>query len=305
MISVYQLQIFLSVVDKGSFSAAALELNMSQPAVSQHVRALEEQYKFKLFARYGQRIELTEAGYSLLEPARRLVNEAIQLDERFQAGAGELHGRITLTYSHSAAGALYLLPELLAHFHQKYQGVQFFLQSAPEEETVARLLEREIAFAVLSHIPRQKTLESYLLQRDHIVLALPSGHPWIGTKVALEKLKGEPFVLRRAGSETRRQLELALRAGGLSLSDLQIIAEVDSAEGVALAVEAGLGAGFLVSTIGQKFKRLGLAQLKLSQREVEAGADLSREIHLARMLPTPDRIPSPAQQRFWEDLGRM
>src|SRR5690349_18617459 len=108
MISVYQLQIFLTVVEYKSFSAAAEQLSMSQPAVSQQIRALEEYYKVKLFARYGQRIELTEAGFALLDPARHLVTEAIQLDERFNAGAGELQGRINLLYSRNAAGALYL-----------------------------------------------------------------------------------------------------------------------------------------------------------------------------------------------------
>jgi DNA-binding transcriptional LysR family regulator len=302
VINVYQLQIFLTVVDRGSFSAAAEELSMSQPAVSQHVRALEEHYKVKLFARYGQRIELTEAGHALLAPARHLVAEAIQLDERFNAGTGKLQGRITILYSPNAAGVLYLLPKLFAEFYQKYPGVKFFLQSVSEEVALTRLMEHEVTFIALDHVPRQKTLESFLLQSDHLVLVLPQGHPWTDTKVELSQLKGQQFILRLAGSDTRRRLELALRLSGISFNDLQVVAEVDSAEAVALMVEAGLGLGFLANTVAQGFRQLGLAQLNLSEKEIVAGADLSRQIYLVRTLPSPDRSPLPSQQRFWEDV---
>lgn len=301
MISVYQLQIFLMVVEYKSFSAAAEQLSMSQPAVSQQIRALEEYYKVKLFARYGQRIELTEAGFALLDPARHLVNEAVQLDERFNAGAGELHGRITLLCSRNAAGALYLLPELLARFYREYPEVQFFIESSSEEEALARLLEREVAFSILSHIPRQKNLESFLLYHDELQLITPPDHRWNGAKVSLKELKGQRVVMRRAGSETRRRIELALRAAGLNLGDLRIMAELDSAEGIALAVEAGLGLGFLSNLIARRF-HVGHAELSLAEPEIEAGADLSREHYLIRNRPSPARPPSPSQQRFWENL---
>jgi len=302
VINIYQLQIFLTVVDRGSFSAAAEELNLSQPAVSQHVRTLEEHYKVKLFARYGQRIELTEAGYGLLEPARHLIAEAIQLDERFSAGTGKLQGRITILYSHNAADAIYLLPKLFAGFYQKYPGVQFLLRNVSEEEAITRLLEREVAFAVLTHVPRQKTLESFLLQREQLVLVLPPSHIWAETKVTLPQLKGQRFILRQAGSETRRRLELLLRTGDLSLNDLQLVAEVDSTEAVALLVEAGLGLGLLPNTVAQGFKQLGIAELSLSEKEIAIGADLKRELYLVRTLPGSERPPLPSQQRFWEDL---
>jgi len=302
MINLYQLQIFLAVVEQGSFSAAAIRLNMSQPAVSQQVRAVEDYYKVKLFARYGQKIELTEAAHALLGPARQLLAEAVRLEERFSAGAGELQGRITLAYSRTAPGALYCLPEVLARFHQKYPAVQFFLQANLEDEAIARVLEYEVAFASLSYIPRHKTLENFLLKRDQLNLVLPPGHNWQNSKVSLSQLKGQRVVMRRAGSETRRRVEVALRAAGLSLNDLQLVAEIDSSEGIALAVEAGLGLGFLSDTIARHFRSLEWAEISLSAKEIAAGADLNREIYLVRHRPNPTHSPSPAQQRFWEDL---
>lgn len=302
MINVYQLQIFLTVVDKKSFSAAAEQLSLSQPAVSQQIKALEEAYKVKLFARYGQRIELTELGYNLVGPARRLLSEAMQLDEQFNAGAGELSGRITILYSRAATEALYVLPEIFARFNEKHPGVQFFLQSASEEEAINGLLEREVTFAALGYVPRQKSLENFLLKSDKLELALPPGHSWTDKQVSLTELKGQRVVMRGAGSETRRVVEQALSRVNLSMNDLQVVAEVDSSEALALLVEAGLGLGLLSGNIIGHFKGLGRAELDLSEKEVEAGTDLDRNLYLIRIAPSPDRSPSPSQQRFWEDL---
>ncbi len=302
MVNFYQLQIFIEVVEQRSFSKAAIQLNLSQSAVSQQIRVLEEHYKVRLFVRYGQKIEPTEAAYTLAALARNLVEDARQLDERFSAGAGEMQGRLSIVHSRTAAGALYLLPGLMHHFHQKYPQVQFFLQGGSEEEAANKLLEHEVNFAVLSYTPRQKTLDYFLLQSDQLKLVLPPSHSWNNTKVALHELEGQPFVLRRTGSETRRRLETALRAAGLVLNDLKIVAEVDSAEGVALAVGAGLGLGFLVSSIADCFKELGRAELLISEQEKRAGVDLNRDVYLVRNLPDNEREPSPAQQRFWEDL---
>ena len=300
MINLYQLQIFVAVSERGTFSAAAEQFNLTQPGISQHIRSLEETYKVLLFNRNGPRIELTEAGQRLLEAARPLVRQAEHLEENFSAGLGEVRGRVTLVYSRNTTAGLYRLPPLLAEFHQRYTGVRFSLEQTREETALEMLLERAAQFALLSHQPRQKALESFLLHSDKIVIVLPPQHPWNQQTIPVSQLKGQPFLLRPTGSETRRLAEGALRASGLSLNDLNIVAEVDSVDAIILCVQAGLGLSFASETVVRAYAdtgRVGYAQIKLSEN---AKVDLRREIYLSRLTMAPVAERSPSQDRFWE-----
>ncbi|MEI7556628.1 LysR substrate-binding domain-containing protein [Candidatus Chlorohelix sp.] len=305
MISMYQLQIFLSVVERGSFSAAAEELHLTQPAVSMQVRTLEERYGVKLFSRIGQRIELTEAGRSLLEPARKLLSQAYLLEEHFSAGLGDLRGRLNISYSRNSAVALYFFLKLLAPFRERYTKVQFSFQEMNEETIQSMALEREINFGIITGVTRHRGLDSLVLTKDHVVLAVPIGHKWEGQHIRIADLKGVPFILRSTGSETRRMGELALRSAGMTYSDLQVVAEMDSSEGVALAVENGLGVGLISESVVSRFAiggSLALARIELSLQEQAGGAALCRELTLVKLASNLDRQPSPAQDRLWEHL---
>ncbi len=302
MVNLFQLQLFVAAHDRGSFSAAADHYSLTQPAVSQHIRSLEDAYKVKLFTRNGPHIELTVAGQRLLEIARPLVQQAEHLEETFKADLGEVYGKVKIIYGKNTASALYLLPRLIAEFHQLYGGVRFLLTGEREETALDMLLSREGHFALLSSPPRQKSLESHLLYTDELVLALPPGHPWQGQQIEVKRLKDQPFLLRAAGSETRRVIEAALRSVSLSLLDLQVVAELDSVEGVVLAAEAGLGVGLASTFVVQRFVeagRLGQAFLRPTERRTAPSVDFKREMHLVRLLaPGLERTPGP--ERFWE-----
>lgn len=305
MVNLYQLQIFVAAGERGSFSAAAEEFNLTQPGVSQHIRVLEDTYKVKLFNRNGPRIELTEAGRRLLEAARPLIQQASLLEESFSAGLGEVRGRINLTYTKNTTAGLYLLPGLLNRFHERHEAVRFSLVQAGEEAAVEKLQDRETHLALLSRPPRQKSIESLLLHADELVLVLPANHPWHNTEVSLPELKKQPFLMRASGSETRRRTEIVLRAAGLNLNDLEVVAEIDSVEGIILAAEAGLGIGFASRTITQRFAeagQVGYAQVKLPETKNETGHDLKREIYVVRLAAGPGIERSPSLERLWEFL---
>jgi DNA-binding transcriptional LysR family regulator len=305
MVNLLHLQLFVTIVDRGSFSVTAQEYNMTQPAVSQHIRSLEEDFKVKLFNRYGPRFELTEAGQRLLEVARPLVQQAQRVEETFNARLGEVRGRVNLVYTKNTVAALYLLPPLLAEFHLRHSGVRFNLAQTSEENALALLLERDTHFAILSSPPRQKSLESFLLQTNDLVLVLPPGHAWHETNVSLEALSGQPFLLRSVGSQTRRMTEAALRASGHSLADLQLVAEFDCAEGVVLAAQAGLGMGLATQVIAERYAaqhQVGMARLVLTPSEQAAGIELKHELHVARLAAAPTVEHAPSQEYFWEFL---
>lgn len=304
MINLFHLQLFVEIVDQGSFTAAAKALNLSQPAVSQNIRALEESYKVKLFTRSGPHFELTEAGQRLLEAARPLIQQAQQVEESFNARLGEVHGRLNLAYSKNTA-ALYILPAMLAGFLAKHHGVRFSFTQTSEETALAMLLEKEVHFALLSSPPHQKAVESFMLQSAQLSLVLPPEHPWQDITVHLAGLRGQPFLLRSPGSQTRRMTEALLRSANLSLSDLQVVAEFDSSEGVILAVQAGLGVGFANSTIATRYaahQQISLARLQLNESELTTGNDLCHEIYLSQLTTFASSEHPPSQKLFWDFL---
>lgn len=303
MINLYQLQLFLAVVDRGTFSAAANELHLTQPAISLQVRALEDRYNVRLFNRQGQRLELTEAGQALVEPARRLVTLAQQVEEGFSAGQGTLRGRLNVVYSHNSPNAHYLLPEILGRFHPQAKTVQFSLQAVSEEVALEMLLDFQAHFALLSNAPRSKSIEAFLLHSDELVLAVPATHPWNGQQIDLAELRGQTFIMSNAGSEIRRLSETTLRIAGVNLSEQEIIGEVDSPQAAVELVANGLGLAFLNEATLRKLMssaNLGLTRLKTTSVQQQSGLNLKRESWLARYLPTADRTHSPAQNQFWE-----
>jgi DNA-binding transcriptional LysR family regulator len=305
MVNLYQLQIFVAASELGSFSAAAEEFKLTQPGVSQHIRVLEDTYKVKLFNRNGPRIELTEAGRRLLEAARPLIEQAALLEESFSAGLGEVRGRISLIYTKNTTTGLYLLPPLLTAFHRRHSAVRFSLVQTGEEAALEKLQDRETHLALLSRPPRQKSIESLLLHSDELVLVLPPGHPWQATEVDLSSLKGQPFLMRASGSETRRRTEIVLRSASLNLNDLEVVAEIDSVEGIILAAQAGLGIGLASQVVVERFAEAGqvaYARIKLSGEEADPGFDLKREIFLARLAVTPGIERAPSLERLWDYL---
>jgi DNA-binding transcriptional LysR family regulator len=174
-----------------------------------------------------------------------------------------------------------------------------------EERVISQVLEREVNFGVISGKPRQRGLELITLANDPLVLAVPLGHPWAGKTLRLNELKGASFVLRSTGSETRRLGELALRVAGLTYNDLQVVAEVDSSEAVALAVEQGLGVGFISEIVVTRFLpggKLATAKLVSTAKDEAHELELEREVNLVRLAPGVERGLSPTQERFWEFL---
>lgn len=296
MINLYQLQIFVAVGERGSFSAAADKFNLTQPGVSQHMRTLEDTYKVRLFIRNGPRIEMTEAGRRLLEIARPLVQQAEHLEESFSARLGEMRGKINVVYTRNSLANRHRLLTILAGFHQRYPQVQFALTQVNEQTALEGLLDRQIHFALLSTPPRQKILESLLLETDELVLALPVQHAWHDTQIEVAQLKNQPFLLITIGSDIRRLTEALLHTAGLNLADLNVVIELDELESLRLAIEAGLGIGLANSAFVRQYKaQLGYACFKFGERKI----DLKREVYLCR---NPSLVQAPSQERFWEYL---
>jgi DNA-binding transcriptional LysR family regulator len=270
----FRLVVFRAVAKHSSFSRAAEELFLTQPAVTQQIKALEEQFGHPLFNRSGGRISLTPGGATLLPFAERIRALSEEAFTAVSKAYGVEAGQLSLGSSQTIAQ--YLLPKFLAAFLQTNPQVRIAARSGNSDQMLAALVAGEIQIALLEG-PEQRTdvhIEPFM--EDHMVLAVASSHEWAGHKITLEELRTQPLLVREFGSGSRRIVEQALMGAGLKTRDLNIRMELDSTEGLLNGVEAGLGVTFVSRWAVRN--QLALGTLKLARID---GLKLSRSFSLA------------------------
>src|ERR671923_775512 len=171
-----QLQAFCAVVDRKSFSQAAEQLGVTQPAVSLQVRALEDRVGQRLLDRSGRRVEPTEAGKRLYRNAQRMLQlEETLLSDVAAADQGRLTG--TLQIGASTGPGAHLVPLLLCEFQRAHADLRVALSIWDTQAVIDRVAEREVELGVVGALRRQRSLVFEPLARDEIVLAVPPDHP--------------------------------------------------------------------------------------------------------------------------------
>lgn len=298
MLNTVHLQTFLAVVETGSFSAAAKRLHMSQPAVSQQIRALEEQVGgVRLFRRSGQQMVLTLAGEQLLSSARELVAMAERAVQAVSALRGQIGGRVTIGCL--SGGAERFLPALLAIVQRQYPAVTVDVEVQNADRLLESLVERRCDLVLASDAPRRRGLEARLLAAERLALAAVTGHPLLQQEqVPPGALRDHPLALPRAGHPLRRVIEDNLRRRGLNANDVRVVLETDSAMLLRSAVEAGLALAFLpASVLPARLDRIGIVAL--------AGQPLAQEWHLIRLRErAPARVADLIYETMLGDEGR-
>jgi DNA-binding transcriptional LysR family regulator len=243
MIENFRMHVFRIVAKHLNFSRAAEELLLTQPAVTQQIRALEDELGVSLFDRGGGRIQLTPGGHALLPFADKmkvLSEEALAaVAAAYQEQAGEL------ALGASQTIAQYLLPSWIATFGKSHPKVHVTALSGNTDAMLEALIAGRIQLALIEGPEQRKDVHIEPFMQDHMVLVVPAGHEWAGQQVTPAMFKGEPLLMREFGSGSRRVVEQALSATGLKAKDLKISMEFDSTEGLLSAVEAGLGVTFV------------------------------------------------------------
>ena len=277
----FRLVVFRAVTRHSSFSRAAEELLLTQPAVTQQIKALEEQFGHPLFHRAGGRISLTPGGAALLpfaEQIKALTEDAIAA---VATAYGQEAGELSLGASQTIAQ--YLLPTFIAAFLQTNPLVRMTARSGNTDEMLALLVAGDIQVALLEGPNHRTDVHIEPFMDDHMVLVVPSSHEWAGRKITLNELCTQPLLVREFGSGSRRVVEQALSCAGLKIKDLNILMELDSTEGLLNGVEAGLGLTFVSRWAVRN--QLSLGTLKLARVD---GLKLSRSFSLAyRAGPEP------------------
>ena len=270
-----QLQAFCAVVEKKSFSQAAEQLGVTQPAVSLQVRALEERLGQTLLDRSGRRVEPTEAGRRLYRSAQRMLALEEQLMEEVAADDGRLAG--TLSIGASTGPGAHLVPLLLCEFQREHPDLHVALSIWDTQMVIDRVADRQLEVGVVGALRRHRSLEFEPLVRDQIVLAVPPGHPAAGGTILVEDLKKETLIVMQEGAGVRQVVEEELRRAGLRLRGVEPKLELGLQESIKSAVAGGYGVSFISKTAIEG----ELAAGRLAAAQVE-GIEPARQIYLVR-----------------------
>lgn len=239
--NLFQLRAFDAVAREGSFTRAAERLCISQPAVTGHVKALEEHYQVTLFRRTARRIELTEEGSRLVAITRTLFALEEEAEALLDANRQLVSGRLEV-----AADGPHLVMPMLARLRASYPGITVNLRLGNAQDTLAALLSEHVDVAVLTEVEARPGLFLEELVNSRICALLPRQHPWCERNegVPLEELDQQIMVLREPGSITRRTFDRACAEQGVQP---RVLLELDSREAVTEAVAAELGVGVVSS----------------------------------------------------------
>lgn len=284
-----QLAAFCAVVERRSFSQAAAALGVTQPAVSQQVRALEKRLDSQLLDRSGRRVVPTDAGTRLYRSAQRLLALEEQLLADFTEPAeGPVGG--TLGIGASTGPAAIVLPLLLCEFQRANPEVHVQLSVFDTQTVVSLVAERELELGIVGAARKRRSVEFEPFFSDEVILVCPPGHELAGRTITLDELAHAPLILMQEGAGVRQMVEDELRRQGRRLRDLRANLVLGLQESVRSAVQAGYGATF----ISRRAVEAELAAGTLAEVRVD-GLDLQRQISIARAA---GRVPSRAAEAF-------
>ncbi len=233
-----QLRAFHNVAVHGGFSKAAEALSLSQPAISDQVSKLEDEYDVLLFDRHKRQIKLTNFGEKLLEITRRLFDVERQASELLTESRSLRSGTLRIV----ADTPRHLL-HILGPFREKYPGILISLRSANSKEVVTQLFAYEADIGVLGEVPSNREFSAVKLGSTPLLafaakdFSLPINNP-----LSIEDLASLPLVLREKSSKTRRILEQMARERGISLFPT---IEAEGREAVHEIVASGAGVGIV------------------------------------------------------------
>jgi DNA-binding transcriptional LysR family regulator len=242
---------FLAVADHGGFSRAATVLEVSQPTLSQSVRALERELGAELFHRTGRGLVLSAAGRALLGPARQLARDM----SAARASVGHVPESTVLDLVAAAPLAVYPGAELVGSFRRRHPDILVRLDKPEDDETLLAMVRDGSSDLGLGYLPVANLgLEVSVLGEHELRLAFPPDTGPVPERVPLARLEGVRLIGIPGGNRLRSVVENALRASGVRT---RLIAEIAQLDTIIQLVVGGVGAAFLVAPAAQEAARRG------------------------------------------------
>jgi DNA-binding transcriptional LysR family regulator len=265
----FRLQVFYTVARRLSFTKAAAELFITQPAVTKHIHELEEQYKARLFERNGNRIHLTPAGELLLAHAEKV--DLLYRDVAFEINALSERKHGLLQLGASTTVSQYIVAPLLAKFRTKFPDVQLSLVTANTEQIEKALLAKEIEIGIIEGYSKNKEISYEPFLKDELVLVCSSRHPLANRdSLKIEELKNISFVLREQGSGTLEVIENALKQVGINPASLQVEIRLGNTESIkSYLLNAPCMSFISVHAVADEVKKGGLKIIDVDGLSIE------------------------------------
>ena len=258
-----QLKIFYTVAKKKSFTMAARELFLTQPAVTIQIQKMEKDYETKLFDRVGKKIFLTESGKILFPYAEKILTLFAQTKEALIDVKGLKSGKLTI--GASATVGSYYLPKIFEVFGKKYPGIEIEMNLSNSYIVVEDVLALKNDLGFVSRLHHLERLVVIPFLEEELVLIVPPDHPLAYKEgVSLEDLSGQSFILREMGSATRELVEESVRRKGVSM---KVVMDLASNEAIKKAVEDGLGISIISKYVVKKEVEQGLLRMVILAEE--------------------------------------
>ena len=238
-ITLRQLKVFERVARRLSFTRAAEELFLTQPAVSMQIKQFEDAIGLPLFERLGKKIYLTAAGAEFRQHCSKVLQELSDAEAMLSDFKG-MRGKLSICVASTAS---YFTPQLLAEFCKRYPEAQVSLNVTNREVLLQHLANNETDMAIMGRPPEELNLDATPFMENRLVIIAPVHHPLAGEKgIPLSRLEQETFLVREQGSGTRIAMERFFAERGIRLL---AGTEMSTNEAIKQAVQAGMGLGIL------------------------------------------------------------
>lgn len=235
-----QLKVFEAVARHLSYTQAAQELHLTQPAVSMQIKQLEEQAGLPLFEQLGKKIFMTQAGEEMYHYCRAIASQLEEVEEVLEQLKGIKRGHLDISVASTANS---FATRLLAMFAKEHEGMTFSLDVTNRATLLRQLDQNEKDLVIMGRPPTEMDLVTEAFMENPLVVVAPPNHPLAGKKgLKLAQLENETFVVREQGSGTRIAMERFFTERGI---EFQTGMEMSSNEAIKQAVEAGLGLGIV------------------------------------------------------------
>jgi DNA-binding transcriptional LysR family regulator len=239
-VTLRQMRVFAAVARYRSFTKAARELHLTQPAISQQIKLLEAEVGLPLLEHIGRQIHLTAAGDELLRYASQVTELLREAGESLAAMRGLKRGVLKLG---AVSTAKYFAPSLLSEFAPQYPEVTIRFTVGNREEIIQQLASNDIDLVIMGRPPRELITVAEPFAKHPLVIIAPPNHPLASKRrIPLQRLGSENFIIREEGSGTRASMEHVFKEHGVPI---RASMEVSSNETIKQAVMAGMGISFI------------------------------------------------------------
>jgi len=287
-----QLRTFLDVIERGSFTAAADRIGISQPAVSLQVRQLEKRLGLRLVERVGKTVRPTQAGLVLIEHARRIGGNVDAALSDMAGLSADPAGHVRL--GTGASACIHLLPPIFRQLKDRFPSLQITVKTGDTPDILKEIEDNTLDIGLVTLPATGRMFSVTPILKDEFVFVSAADRVQPDTAVDADNLKDVPLILYEAGGHTRTLVDGWLASAGVSVSPVMDLGSVEAIKGL---VGAGLGCAILPkSGVGEDLDQTGLSIRSLSPR-------LERELAVVIRNDKPRHMGLREMEAVLKELG--